>query len=361
MLSAMLRDAIDLTQINHALVVILGHHGDVLLTSPVFQVLKNHAPHAKIDALLYGETAPMLTLHPAIDSVFSIDRNWKQEQPWTRLRREFNLFSSLRSRRYDLIVHLSGNPRGPWLKRLLRIRYGIAPKINGRSRAAWKSFTHFFPLADRRHMVERNLDALRRVGIIPAFEERRLILEPGEAAEETVQTLMRDHGLKPKGFVQFHGGSRWMFKTWPSDKIATLLNRLVEGGYVIALTGAPDDQEMMMVKQVLSLLEVNIVNLAGRLTLKQLAALSAQAALFVGVDSAPMHIAAAVGTPVVALFGPSSEITWGPWMVEHRVVTSNHACRPCGYDGCGGGKLSECLTTLPVERVLAAVREINKR
>lgn len=356
----MLRDAIDLTQINRALVVILGHHGDVLLTSPMFQVLKNHAPHIEIDALVYGETAPMLTLHPAIDRVFTIDRSWKLQSPWIRLRREISLFNSLRSRGYDLIVHLSSNPRGPWLKRLLRIRYGIAPKIRGRARAAWKSFTHFFPLADRRHMVELNLDALRRVGISPAPEERRLVLEPGEAAADRVRTLMRDHGLKHKGFVQFHGGSRWMFKTWPSDKIAPLLNQLVNDGHVIVLTGAPDDQEMAMVEEILSLLDVDIVNLAGRLNLKEVAALSAQAALFVGVDSAPMHIAAAVGTPVVALFGPSSEITWGPWMVEHRVVTTTYACRPCGYDGCGGGKLSECLTSLPAERVLAAVRDISK-
>ena len=151
-----------------------------------------------------------------------------------------------------------------------------------------------------------------------------------------------------------------MFKTWPSDKIAVLLNQLVDDGHVIVLTGAPDDQEMKMIKQILSLTNSNIVNFAGRLSLKELAALSAQAALFVGVDSAPMHIAAAVGTPIVALFGPSSEITWGPWMVKHRVVTTTHSCRPCGYDGCGGGKLSECLTTLPVVQVLAAVREINK-
>jgi heptosyltransferase-3 len=69
-----------------------------------------------------------------------------------------------------------------------------------------------------------------------------------------------------------------------------------------------------------------------------------------------MHIAAAMQTPVVALFGPSGEIEWGPWQVAHRVVTSSaYPCRPCGNDGCGGGKVSECLTTLPVERVRAAL------
>jgi len=72
-----------------------------------------------------------------------------------------------------------------------------------------------------------------------------------------------------------------------------------------------------------------------------------------------MHIAAAMGTPAVALFGPSGEHEWGPWRVPARVVVSTaHPCRPCGIDGCGGGKVSECLTTLPVERVLEAARDL---
>ena len=101
-----------------------------------------------------------------------------------------------------------------------------------------------------------------------------------------------------------------------------------------------------------------VVDIGGLLSLRELAALTARARLFVGVDSAPMHIAAAMRTPAVALFGPSSEIAWGPWQARARVVVSAHPCRPCGLDGCGGGKVSECLTTLPVERVHAACLEL---
>jgi heptosyltransferase-3 len=71
-----------------------------------------------------------------------------------------------------------------------------------------------------------------------------------------------------------------------------------------------------------------------------------------------MHLAAAMGTPTVALFGPSGEEEWGPWAVERRIVTTTHACRPCGLDGCGGGKVSECLTFLPVDAVHAAAKEL---
>ncbi len=71
-----------------------------------------------------------------------------------------------------------------------------------------------------------------------------------------------------------------------------------------------------------------------------------------------MHIAAAVGTPLVALFGPSGETLWGPWRVSARVITSDHSCRPCGLDGCGGSKRSDCLEIIPVDRVLDAALEL---
>ena len=103
------------------------------------------------------------------------------------------------------------------------------------------------------------------------------------------------------------------------------------------------------------------VDFCGQLSLKEMAALSAQAAIFIGVDSAPMHIAAAVGTPVVALFGPSGEAEWGPWRVRAQVVVSpslSHTCRPCGQDGCGGGKISDCIVQIEVQQVLQAVNAL---
>ena len=124
------------------------------------------------------------------------------------------------------------------------------------------------------------------------------------------------------------------------------------------MTAAPDAREKAIVTRILDQAGVAVTDLSGQLTLREMAALSARARLFFGVDSAPMHIAAAAGTPVVALFGPSGEKQWGPWRVPHRVVTSDHPCRPCGNDGCGGGKVSECLTTLDVDRVQAAVNEL---
>ena len=356
----MIPDAIDLSGLRRVLVTKLRHHGDVLLTSPVFQTLKNHAPHLEIDALIYSDTMPMLSLHPAISNIHAIDRNWKKQSLLSQLRNEWRLLNNLKIRKYDLILHLTEHPRGVWIKRLARIRFGVAQESAGRIRPGWKQFTHRYKTGrgNQRHTVESNLDALRRIGVEPSVSERRLILTPGAEAEEAVDAIMSRENLGRKSFIHLHPTSRWFFKTWPVEKVSDLINRLADQGQQIVLTSAPDEKEMKMIRDILANVSWAVIDLSGRLSLKELAALSARAKLFIGVDSAPMHVAAAMQTPVVALFGPSGEVEWGPWMVPHRLVLSTHPCRPCGRDGCGGSKVSQCLTTLPVERVERAVHEL---
>jgi heptosyltransferase-3 len=356
----MLRDAIDLNSIRRVLVIKLRHHGDVLLTSPVFTVLKNHAPHLEIDALVYSDTQDMLTLHPAISQVHCIDRKWKNLGLLAQAKAEGALLSRLRSRCYDLVIHLTEHPRGAWLKRLLGARYGAA-RSPDRKNPLWKSsFTHLYPWVggNRRHTVELHLDALRRLGIQPAMNERRLVLVPGKEAEDSVSRLLAAHGLDTNGFLHIHPASRWLFKCWDETRATELIAALQEQGHHVVLTAAPDATERAMLERIVAPLARQPLNLAGELNLKQLAALTQRAACFIGVDSAPMHIAAAMQTPVVALFGPSGESEWGPWMVPSQIITSTHTCRPCGNDGCGGGKVSECLTTLSTEYVLQAVQRL---
>ena len=126
----------------------------------------------------------------------------------------------------------------------------------------------------------------------------------------------------------------------------------------VALVSGPDPVEQRLLSEVTSRLDSPVPSFAGTFSLKELGALIARARLYVGMDSAPMHIAAAMGTPTVALFGPSGDIEWGPWQVPHRIVTSSHPCRPCGRDGCGGGKRSECLEAIALPEVVAAVESL---
>jgi heptosyltransferase-3 len=364
----MVPDAIDLTRVHRALVIKLRHHGDVLLTSPVFQVLKNHAPHIEVDALVYQDTREMLTGHPAISTVFTVNREWKRMGLLTQARHEFALYRSLRARQYDLVIHLTEHPRGAWLTRLLKPRYSVAQRAQGinegRDSRLWKrSFTHTFPSphATFRHTVESNLDSLRRLGIYPLPAEKKLVLIPGEAAEKKVASLMALHSVVAGQFIHIHPTSRWFFKTWPAEKFAQLILELGRHGQRVVLTAAPAPNEREMIAAIKKQLKAPVIDLTGSLSLKELAALTARARAFVGVDSAPMHMAAAMQTPTVALFGPSGEAHWGPWEVKHRIVASidpRHTCRPCGNDGCGGSKVSECLVELPVAQVQAALNEL---
>jgi heptosyltransferase-3 len=209
--------------------------------------------------------------------------------------------------------------------------------------------------------VEVNLDHLRVLGVLPELAERRLVLVPGPDAEARVDALLKEVGLHAQRFVHVHPGSRWSFKCWPIEKMAALLDQLQTAGVPVVLTAAPDPVELAMVAQIKARLAGSVaLDLSGQLSLKELAALTQRAALFVGVDSAPMHIAAAMQTRTVALFGPSGPTMWGPWepMLEgfHTVLTSDrHPCQPCGRDGCGGSKVSDCLVSLPVRRVLEGV------
>jgi len=355
----MLKDAVPLGEIARALVVMLRHHGDVLLASPVVAALKLQAPNAEIDALVYDDTAAMLEGHPALARVHAVGRGWKNEGALSRLVSELRLFATLRARNYDLLIHLTEQPRGAWLARSLGARYSVAPTVPHRGAFWAHSFSHLYPLAPngRRHKVEANLDALRRIGLQPGMEERRLQFVPGAAAEASVAALLAAGGIAERGFIHIHPASRWRFKCWTAEGNAGLIDRLARE-YPVVITAAPDPDEKALIGQILARTASQPLNLAGKLSLKELGALTARAKLFIGVDSMPMHLAAAMGTPAVALFGPSGEQEWRPWRVAHRVVTSGHPCRPCGNDGCGGGKVSECLTSLSVDDVHAAAQDL---
>ncbi len=355
----MLKDAVDPNTLHRVLVIKLRHLGDVLLTSPVFTVLKNHAPQLEIDALVYRDTEPMLAGHPAIANIFTIDRGWKQEDWTAQMGHEWRLLRALRARHYDLIVHLTENSRGAVLSLLLKPPFSVARNYPAKRGRLWRnSFTHLYQAPDRRHTVEMHLDALRRIGIYPQADERRLTLVPGAEAERSVRELLARHGLASKGFIHLHPTSRWMFKSWTTEKNAELIAALQAAGESVVLTAAPSEPELQFTARVTARLKQPVVDLSGKLNLKQLAALTAQAKCFIGVDSVPMHIAAAVQTPCVALFGPSNELIWGPWQVRHRALTLPYSCRPCGQDGCGNSKISECLTSISVAEVLSAVRQV---
>jgi heptosyltransferase III len=341
-----------------ALVIKLRHHGDVLLTAPVFSALAAAQPGIEIDALVYHDTQDMLSLHPHVSRIHTIVRDWRRLGPMAQLARYWRLYRALKSRRYDLIVHLTGHWHGARFARLLKPRVSVAPSATKRSevaKRAWRrSFSALFPVppGNSRHTVEMHLDALRYVGIEPA--DKTLTFVAGAEAEASLAAKLPLYAPGARRYVLVHPTSRWLFKTWPAERMAELVNALIAAGEQVVLSAAPSAEERKWMAGLTQKISGPFVDLTGQLTLKELGALIAGAKVLIAVDSLPVHLAGAVATPVVVLFGPSGDLEWGPWQVPHRIVTAAFSCRPCGHAGCGDGRISECLTMIPVSRVLAA-------
>lgn len=359
-----LRDAIDPGQLRRVLVIKLRHHGDVLLASPVLAALKSAAPQADIDALVYDDTAAMLRGHPALDQLHLLPRSMRKAGLGKRLVSESTLLRMLRGRGYDLLVHLTDHPRGAWLSRVLRPRWSVAHERAGTPWWWTGSFTHLAPQprGTPRPTVERNLDALRRLGIHPQAADRKPRLYTEPATMDSALAKLRAAGWTGEPYAVVHPGSRWLFKAWNAPGNARVLEHLAARGLLPVMTGAPDARERAIGDAVLHDTRARCIDLRGVLDLSELGAVIRRASFFFGVDSVPMHIAAAVDTPGAALFGPSDERVWGPWSPSIGVVASREfPCRPCGIDGCGGSKRSECLETLPVPQVLATIDAVLER
>lgn len=343
----------DLSLIKKMLVIKMRHHGDVLLTAPLFAVLHKALPAAHIDALIYEDTLPMLEGHPGIAKYLLCDRSCKPG----KFLREMALLQEVRRGRYDLVVNLTEGDRGAIVALVSGARYkmGLDPKKTGFF-GKRRLYTHLIKAcAQPRHTVERHLDAARCMGIFPGPADRDLFLHiPQEAIEGVQRLLPRAH---QGNYIVVHPVSRWRFKCASVRQMAEVVRGVEERGLFVVLSAGPDPQEKRMVEEILALVPgSHALNVAGKLSLKELAALIALAQGLICVDSVPLHIASATKTPVVALFGPTSEVNWGPWMhPKAEVIAHSMSCRPCFQDGCGGSKMSDCLFSIPPQRVLAAL------
>lgn len=342
----------DLSSVKKILVIKLRHHGDVLLTSPVFSILRDRFPKAEIDALVYAETLPMLEGHPAIDGFFSYDRAWKKRGIFGRLGKEWGLLRAIRSKKYDLVLNLTEGDRGALIALAsgAKVRVGYDPEGKG-FRGKKKVFTHIVKNCKTpRHAVERNLDALRRIGIFPSAAERDLTF-----TTPPVRPISED-------YILIHPVSRWRFKCPPMSFIAELIDALHNLGHRVVLSASPDPQEMAMVQEILAQVSAPelVINMAGRTSLKELGALIEHSKCLICVDTVALHMASALKAPTVVLFGPTSWQNWGPWQNPHaRIITSGLSCQPCGMDGCGGSKKSDCLHSLSIESVMQPILDLQ--
>ncbi len=351
----------ELSQVKKILVAKLRHHGDVLLSSPVYSLLKLKIPNAEIDAYIYKDTLPMLSGHPAISNFICYDKEWKKGGWWKLYSNEWKLLKQIRGRGYDLVINLTEGDRGAIAAKVSRspLCIGVDPEGGGMFRKA-RCYTHIVKHASHpRHTVEKQIDALRMIGIFPTIDQRELVFHIPDSAQKNVEQILKSKGIISGKFILVHSVSRWLFKCWPSQLFAKLIAQLHEQGYQIVVTASSNLEELKIVNEILvKIPSVPVCNLGGKLSLKDLGELIRVAKLLVTVDSMPLHLASTLKTPVVALFGPTSEKTWGPWQhPESTVLMQDFSCRPCYRPGCAGSGRSDCLDTLSYDTVFEAVQE----
>jgi heptosyltransferase-3 len=352
---------LSLNRPNNILVIKLRNIGDVLLTSPVFANLRVAYPGARICALVNSGTEEMLTGNPDIDRVIVYDRSVKKLSRLVRVREELKLLIDIRKERFDLVFSLTSGDRGAVAALFSGARNRIGVESHGRGMPLKnRFFTQVaYPPDPNMHTVEQNLFYLLTAGIATPIKRVSFHFSPADAG--VVRSLLGQHDLLEKSFYHAHLTSRWMFKTLPPAVAAGAIDRFsARTGQTALFTAAPVEHELNYLRRVRDLCTSVTVDLGGALTLKQLGALSAVSTCFVGVDSAPMHMAAALDIPVLAFFGPSSASNWGPWdnrlqtspytapngiqsSGRHVVVQADCHCVPCQRDGCNGTKISDCL------------------
>src|SRR5208283_322804 len=361
--------------VNRILVIKLRHIGDVLMTVPVFRALKQTFPSACTTALVNAGTEEVLKGNAYIDEILVFDRAIKRLPALPRYKREADFLAQVRKDRFEMTVDLTGGDRAALLSYLSGARY----------RTGWESkkgfigkkhlYTHLSRPDGSKQIVLQNMDAVRPFGI--DTEDLSIDFYIPDEDRIYIRKILGTEAQKNGPLVHVHPTSRWLFKCWDDRSMAEIIRWLLDRGMRVAVTSSPMQNEIEKTRGILSIVgpDKGLVDLCGSTTIKQLAALSEIADLFFGVDSAPMHIAASVGTPVVALFGPSGAFNWGPWdNVEskkiavnpysrrngiqtfgiHTVIQQERECIPCGSDGCNGSKLSNCLEEIKPD----AVKEI---
>ena len=344
---------VKLEKAKKVLVIKLRHIGDVLMMTPMLRALKDAMPDAEITAVVPDGMEDLLTSNPCVNEVLTFTKG-------SGLIEDLKFLKSLRDKKCDIAINMTEGDRGAvmCLASGAKIRIGADPKGKG----FWgkdRLFTSLVPQRWDRHRALMDLEMVGPLGIEPANQKLELYTSRND--DEYVRGLLKDQGMKgDEPIATVHPTSRWLFKCWNDKSVAKVIDYLQAKGLRVIMTSGPDKKETEKAAHIASLAKTPPIDLTGLLTLGQLASILKMSRLFFGVDSAPMHMAAAVGTPVVALFGPSDYKVWAPFTDNARVVMKKDMfpCLPCRKDGCGGSKKSDCLEAITVPEVVCAIEEL---
>ena len=329
----------------HILFIKPSSLGDIVHAMPTFASIRRTYPKARLTWLVKSQWADF------VERIDGVDRVWPVK---STLKGWLSQVSPLRAEHFDLVVDLQGLFRSAAISWLSGSPL-IAGFANGREGSSW-FYSRRVPAPQvEMHAVDRYLLVAKAVGAVescvPEFRFRI-----SQAAHDEVERLLSRFGVAlGTSWVALNVSARWPTKRWPAESFAEVADRLQqEGAGPVMLLGGPDERAAGAA--ITGQMKTPVIDLTGATTVGLLPALLSKASLLITNDSGPMHIAAAVGTPVVALFGPTSALLTGPYGAGHSVLTGNVPCQPCFSRTCRNVLPLECLRTVSPQQVLAVVR-----
>ncbi len=351
------------------LIIKFRNIGDVLLITPLISNLKAYYKEAQIDVAVNRNTEPMVAINPNINKVIIYDRElFKTSFLPIKIWKEVKFFFSFRKENYDMIINLTEGDRGTIISWLTKAPVRIGYFNN--NRFIKDIYTHNLPKQELRHTVESNLDPLRQLDIPIGHKKVEIFWSKDD------EKLIQKELTNIDEFIHIHPVSRWLFKCIADNTMAQIIDYCeLELGLKVVITASPEKFELDKVDKILNYCKSSPVNLAGKFSLKQIVALNNRSKLFIGIDTAIMHIGASNNIPVFAFFGPSGANHWGPWdndfmesgytkrngfqtMGRHRVFAESRVCQPCGRDGCNGTKISDCLMSMDLSAIKNHIKEM---
>ena len=339
------------------LIIKLSAVGDVVHSLPFLEVLRDRFPSAMIDWVVEEDASGIVESHPEIDRLIIFPRkSWLKrfikKGEYIGVGKEVTKFlKELKGRRYDIVVDLQGLLKSGILTFLANGKRKIA--LNG-GREGSLIFTNekvAIPDPDL-HALDKYLCIARYLGATnPVWNGQIPIYDTDE---EHVDYLLGEIGNNST-LVAVNPMAKWESKLWELHRFASLVDTIKEElGAGVVFTGSEGDKAA--IEDIRSRMKTRALNLAGKTTLKELAYLYQKCAAVICTDTGPMHVAAAMGSPVVlALFGPTSPLRTGPYGAKHRVIRAGLECSPCFKKRCDD---MSCMKKITVEMVFGAVREV---
>jgi heptosyltransferase-2 len=346
------------------LLIRLREIGDVVFTTPALRALRQHFPLARLTYLVEPLAAPIVGSNPSLDEVIVAPR--------AHLLSDVALGWRLRAARYDLAIDFHGGPRASLLTWLSGAPMRVGYDVRGRGWMYTRRVAR--PRVIRpRHAVQNQWDLLEAIGVAAGSADRFAVEMPTDAAAAlTVADRLRRAGLgSADRIIVMHVSAGNPFRRWPPRSFAEVVAALVarHGDARVIVTSGPSERDAAggVVDEARTLLQPESrhrVLSTGEYSLAELRALFDRAALFIGGDSGPLHIAATSEVPIVGLYGPTLPVRSAPWrdasLVTESVEGGDLECRPCDQRTCVPGDF-RCLTRISPAAVVAAAERALAR